>query len=373
VTKGEQTLWWALALLALIAALWLVGGAATPFIAGAAIAYLLDPLADRVERLGASRLLASGVVALGALALAVTALVVLIPLVVAQAGALIGAIPGWAEAAQDAAERAVALYGRSIDAEGGPLDTALSAFEEQAKAWSAALVSGAFSGGLALIDFLALAVITPIVAFYFLLDWDRMIAEIDHWLPRQHADAIRAVARDLDGVLAGFVRGQLAVCAILGGFYAVGLGVVGLEFGLIVGLFAGLISFIPFAGSFIGGALSIGLALDQFWGDWISVGAVAAIFLVGQAVEGNFLTPRLVGRNVGLHPIWLMFALAAFGSLMGFTGLLIAAPAAAAIGVLVRFALAQYRAGRLYLGGEALIPDDPDHERDAESLAERRG
>jgi predicted PurR-regulated permease PerM len=230
---------------------------------------------------------------------------------------------------------------------------------------SVAIVEGVFSGGLALIDFISLAVITPVVAFYMLLDWDRMVDEIDHWLPRRHAPAIRRVAGDIDSVLAGFVRGQFTVCLILGTFYALALVAIGLNFGLVVGLFAGLVSFIPFVGSLMGGALSIGIALVQFWGDWVMIAAVAGVFLVGQAVEGNFLTPKLVGGSVGLHPVWLMFALACFGAAMGFTGLLIAVPAAASIGVLVRFGLEQYRAGRLYQGGEALLPDDPDHERDA--------
>ncbi|TVQ56172.1 MAG: AI-2E family transporter [Rhodobacteraceae bacterium] len=361
MAKGGQALWWTLAAVALFGALWLVGRAAAPFIAGAAIAYLLDPLAGRLERLGASRTLAASAIALGALALAAAALVLLIPLVIAQAGALIDAMPGWIASAQRHAERLAGDYG--LGAEEGAFDAALEALEAQAQDWSGALVSGVFTSGLALIDFLALVVIAPIVAFYLLLDWPRMIAEIDGWLPRRHADAIRAVARDLDTALAGFVRGQLAVCAILGAFYAAALGLVGLQFGLVVGLFAGLVSFIPFAGSFLGGALSMGLALDQFWGDWLSVGLVAAIFLAGQAVEGNYLTPRLVGRSIGLHPVWLMFALAAFGSLFGFTGLLIAAPAAAAIGVLARLGLARYREGALYLGDAGRNPGDPDRER----------
>jgi predicted PurR-regulated permease PerM len=191
-------------------------------------------------------------------------------------------------------------------------------------------------------------VLAPVVAFYLLLDWDRMIASIDGLLPREHAGDIRRVAGEIDRVLAGFVRGQLSVCAILGGFYAVALVVIGLPFGLLIGLFAGLVSFIPFVGSILGGALSIGVALFHFWGDWGWIGAVAAVFVIGQAAEGNFLTPRLVGSSVGLHPVWLMFALSAFGSLLGFTGLLVAVPAAAAIGVIGRFALELYRAGRLY-------------------------
>jgi predicted PurR-regulated permease PerM len=135
---------------------------------------------------------------------------------------------------------------------------------------------------------------------------------------------------------------------------------------------AGLVSFIPFVGSLLGGALSIGIAAVQFWEDPVWIIAVAAVFLAGQAVEGNYLTPKLVGSSVGLHPVWLMFALSAFGAAMGFVGLLIAVPLAAVIGVLVRFGLDLYKQGRLYSGGEPILPDDPDHERDHERPQQRR-
>ena len=215
--------------------------------------------------------------------------------------------------------------------------------------WRAA-VSGIFKGGLAIFNLFTLLLISPVVAFYMLLDWDRMIAAIDGWLPRDHRDTIRGLARQLDRTMAGFVRGQLTVCGILGTFYAVALMLVGLQFGLIVGIIAGLLTFIPYVGSIIGGGLSIGLALFQFWGspEWIAV--VVVIFVFGQMVEGNFLTPKLVGGSVGLHPVWLLFALSAFGSLFGFTGMLVAVPIAACIGVFARFGLQQYLSGKLYTG-----------------------
>ncbi len=140
------------------------------------------------------------------------------------------------------------------------------------------------------------------------------------------------------------------VCTILGMFYAVALSLIGLQFGLLIGAFAGLISFIPFVGSIFGGILSIGVAVAQFWNEPVMIAAVAIVFAVGQAVEGNFLTPKLVGGKVGLHPVWLMFALSAFGSLFGFVGLLVAVPSAAAIGVFGRFLIERYQNGRLYQG-----------------------
>jgi predicted PurR-regulated permease PerM len=144
------------------------------------------------------------------------------------------------------------------------------------------------------------------------------------------------------------------VCLILGTYYAVALMLVGLQFGLVVGAIAGLITFIPYVGSIVGGVLAVGLALFQFWGDWLSVGLVAAVFVSGQVMEGNFLTPKLVGSSVGLHPVWLIFALSAFGALFGFVGMLVAVPVAASLGVIARFALEQYRESRLYRGLESI-------------------
>ncbi len=364
MTLGEQLRWWGLAMLALLLFVWAFSGAVTPFLAGMALAYFLDPLADRLEARGLSRLAATCVITALALAAAVAGALVLIPLLLDQLNQVIGAAPQYVAALRDFIERQGAVHAPEAFGDGGVLTKGLAQFEAQAKEWSLRIIGTAWSGGLALIDFLALAIITPVVAFYMLLDWDRMIDEIDHWLPRRHAPAIRRIARDVDRVLAGFVRGQFSVCLILGGFYAIALLSLGLNFGLVVGVFAGLISFIPFVGSLVGGALSIGIAAFQFWSDPVWIAAVAGVFLVGQAVEGNYLTPRLVGGSVGLHPVWLMFALSAFGAAMGFVGLLIAVPAAAVIGVLLRFGLEQYRLGRLYQGGEPLMPDDPDHARD---------
>jgi predicted PurR-regulated permease PerM len=199
-------------------------------------------------------------------------------------------------------------------------------------------------------------VVTPVVAFYMLLDWDRMVAKVDSWVPREHVATVRAIASDINTATAGFVRGQGTLCLVLGIMYAAGLTLVGLNFGILIGLFAGLISFIPYIGSLVGLVLSIGVAIVQFWPDYWMIGAVLLVFLIGQFVEGNILQPRLVGKSVGLHPVWLMFALFAFGALFGFVGLLVAVPSAAAIAVLVRFALNRYLESPLYTGEPEQLP-----------------
>jgi predicted PurR-regulated permease PerM len=209
-----------------------------------------------------------------------------------------------------------------------------------------------WSSGVALVSVASLLVVTPVVAFYMLLDWDRMVAVVDSWVPRDHVHTVRQIATDINHATAGFVRGQGTLCLILGAMYAVGLTLTGLNFGILIGLFAGLISFIPYVGSLTGLVLALGVAFVQFWPDWIMIVAVACVFFVGQFIEGNILSPKLVGKSVGLHPVWLMFALFAFGALFGFAGLLIAVPAAAAIAVLVRFAIARYLESPLYKGHE---------------------
>jgi len=208
----------------------------------------------------------------------------------------------------------------------------------------------AFLGSPQPFDFLSVVVITPIVAFYLLLDWDRAVASIDSVLPRRHVDTIRELAREIDATLSAFLRGQLLVCVILGSFYAIALTVAGLPFGALVGIFAGIISFVPFVGSMVGLLLSVGIAMAQFWGEWWHIALIAGIFLFGQAVEGNVLTPLMVGERVGLHPVWLIFSLSAFGYVFGLPGLLVAVPLAASIGVVARWGLKQYQQSQLYTG-----------------------
>jgi len=189
-----------------------------------------------------------------------------------------------------------------------------------------------------------------------------MISHVDSLLPRDHAPVVRRLARDVDRTLASFIRGMGTVCLILGTYYAIALMVVGLQFGLVVGFIAGLVTFIPYLGALIGGALAIGLALFQFWGDWVSIGLVAGIFVIGQVIEGNVLTPKLVGNSVGLHPVWLILSLSVFGTLFGFVGMLVAVPVAASLGVIARFGVEQYRMSLLYRGTEQrnIAPSDDE-------------
>ncbi len=351
LSAGNQVKWWGLMAVLLVVFLWLFSSILLPFITGAAIAYFLDPVADRLERMGMPRAMATSIISLIAVLIVVFVLLLIVPLIVEQLVGLFQTAPeSVAKLQVFLAEKFPGLF-----IEDSRIRQSLASFEGVLKDQGLVFVNGVLSGSLAIFDFVLILFITPVVAFYLLLDWDKMIATIDNWMPRQHAEEIRTICRDIDRVLAGFVRGQLTVSLILGSFYAICLMLIGLQYGLVVGLIAGILTFIPYIGSMVGGALSIGLAIYQFWDNPIWIAIVGAVFVVGQLVEGNVLTPKLVGGSVGLHPVWLIFSLSAFAALMGFAGMLIAVPVAASIGILGRYFLARYMEGALYRG-----PDTPE-------------
>jgi len=342
----KQLKYWGIAAAVFLAAMWLLGDVILPFVMGAAIAYFLDPVADRLEGLGASRALSVTIITLFALVIFVIVALLVIPTLVNQAVNLFNVAP---QLFTDLQGFLTDRFPQIVD-EDSILRKSLISVGETIREKGGQLLQGVVTSAASVINMIVLLVIVPVVAFYLLYDWDRLIAHLDMLLPRDHAPVIRRLAGEIDDVLAGFVRGMGTVCVILGTYYAVALMLVGLQFGLVVGAVAGLITFIPYVGAVVGGALAIGLALFQFWGEWLTIGLVAAIFVAGQVMEGNFLTPKLVGSSVGLHPVWLIFALAVFGALFGFVGMLVAVPVAGALGVLARFAVAQYKDSRLYRG-----------------------
>jgi predicted PurR-regulated permease PerM len=349
VSAAAHVRFWLIAIILFGLGVWLLRGVLMPFFAGMVIAYMLDPVADRFEAAGAPRWLATTLVLLSFLLVIVAVLVVLVPVISAQVGGLLAALPEYATELNEALVPLFERFGTWVGMETvEDLRGALGRYAGDAVTWLGRILGGLWRGGLAIIDILSLLVITPVVAFYMLRDWDRMVATVDSYLPRAYADTIRMLAGDVNRTLASFMRGQALVCLILGTVYAIGLSIVGLNFGILVGLGAGLISFVPYVGSIVGFVTSMGIALVQF-DSWVMWAAVGGIFVGGQAVEGNFLTPKLVGGSVGLHPVWVLFALLAGGSLFGFTGILIAVPVAAVVGVLVRFFLRRYRESPYFL------------------------
>jgi predicted PurR-regulated permease PerM len=278
-------------------------------------------------------------------------LILLVPVLANQLAAFIDNLPSYVEELQGLFGSFLqSRFARYIGVDGESIRGSLSGIMSQGTAWLSTLLKSLWNGGRALLDIISLFVVTPVVAFYLLYDWDRMVARVDELLPRDHVDEIRELARQIDRAIAAFVRGQGLVCLILGAVYATGLAVVGLNFGVLIGICAGLISFIPYAGFTLGFVVSMGVALVQFLPEWQWVVAVVAVFMIGQFIEGYVLQPRLLGHSVGLHPVWLLFSLFAFGLLFGFVGLMIAIPAAAAVAVLVRFGLKRYMESPIYRG-----------------------
>ena len=358
MTLQRQLGFWLAALAAFALFLWVFSPIMLPFIAGFVLAYFLDPVADALERIGLSRVLATALILLLALAFIIAVVVLVVPVLADQMGKLAAEMPTLAKALTARFNEWAPQWLKDMLAQpNGDTSGTVTNVASSAASWVASLLKSLWTGSMALFNVVSLIIITPIVAFYLLADWDHMVARVDSWLPRDHAGEVRAIARDIDAAMAGFIRGQGTVCLLLGTFYAVGLWAAGLKFGLAIGLGAGLLSFIPYVGVLIGGITAIGVALVQFWPDYAAILLVVGIFAVGQFVEGNFLSPKLVGSSIGLHPVWLMFALLAFGYVFGFAGLLLAVPMAAALGVMVRYALARYLADRHYTGVARPVPE----------------
>jgi predicted PurR-regulated permease PerM len=374
MSAGRQALFWGSGLAVLLVTIYLLADIMLPFVAGMAVAYFLDPLVDRIEARGASRTLATGLVTGLFFVLVVLLLILLVPLLQDQVVTFLEKLPDYTRTLAGLTEplwRLLAPIVERVQSHLGPeeverLRGAAGDYTRYAVQWLMGLAKGLVSRGAAILNLLSLLFITPVVAFYLLRDWDLVVAKVDGWLPRAHAPTIREQLGLIDRTLAGFVRGQATVCLLLGTFYGVGLTLVGLNFGLIIGLATGIVSFVPFFGMLLGFLVGAAMALVQFGFDPLRLGLVVAVFAAGQVIEGNFLTPRIVGRRIGLHPVWVIFALLAGGVLYGFLGILLAVPAAAVVGVLVRFALARYLASPLFLGtgpvaaGAAPAPMAPD-------------
>lgn len=347
----RQIFFWLVVLALFVGFLYLFSAILLPFVAGMALAYFLDPVADRFESWGLSRMWATSLILLSFLVLLVLALLIIIPLLASQATDFAEKVPGYVATLQQMLSDAQVHYMPSwLKSEMGTLKENFSKYIGEGASFIAGLFVQIWASGKALVDVLSLLVITPVVAFYLLLDWDNMIAKLDSWVPRDWLHVVRRLGNEMNDAIAGFVRGQGTICLILAIFYGGSLSLVGLNFGLLIGIVSGLVSFIPYLGSLLGLVLSVGIALVQFWPDYPWVILIGGIFFFGQIIDGYVLQPKLIGEKVGLHPVWLMFALLAFGALFGFVGLMVAVPASASIAVLVRYAISRYLESDLYHG-----------------------
>jgi predicted PurR-regulated permease PerM len=364
VSLERQILYWVVALAALGYVLHLLGSSVTPFAAGIALGYLLDPVVSKMETLGFNRLGASLVILVAFAAAVIVALIVVAPILSNQFLAFAERLPGYAMRLQalalDEGNLLIEKYGggwtRAFGFEtisSNQIQKSVGDFVAQGAQWLVDGLKSLVSGGTAVFGFVSLLIITPVVAFYILIDWHRMIAEIDSWLPLDYRDRLRAVAKEINHALAGFIRGQSLVCLFLGLWYGLGLTLIGLDFGLLIGVLGGVLSFVPYVGSLTALVLSLGVALVQGWPNLKLFLMALGVVGCGQFLEAYVVSPKLVGESIGLHPVWLMFALLAFGELFGFVGLVVAVPTAAVIGVLVRHVIAMYLASSLYRGHSA--------------------
>lgn len=344
-------LFWILAAVAVLGLIALLRDVLLPFAAAAVIAYFFNPVADLLERLGLGRTLAALLVVGAAAVLLLSALVLLLPVVSGQLRQLALTLPGDLERLRAALEDwAAAHLGSSFPAFKSGLERAIGELSQNSSGLIAGLAQAVWSRGLALVNLVSLLLVTPIVAFYLLRDWHSMLARIDGWLPREHAETIRRLARDIDRAVGAFVRGQGTICLILGALYAAALSLAGMRYGLLIGLATGLLAFVPMVGWLLGLVTALGVALAQAWPQTALPLTVAGIYVAGMALDSAVLSPSIVGQKVGLHPVWLMLALFVFSALFGMLGVLVAVPVAAALAVLLRFARDRYLASDVYLG-----------------------
>lgn len=347
----RQVLFWLAALLVAVVALLVLKNVLAPFLTGIVIAYALNPIADRLEKLGLPRAAASALIVAGMILVAVLAMVFLVPPLLSQLQSFLLSLPGEMERLRVLAEGwAQERLGPRFGEVKAGLDKSLA---DMGSTWAGmlkAVAGSVWTQGLALFGLLSFLLITPLVVFYLLVDWHPMLNKIDGWLPRDHRPTVQRLAGEVDGAIAAFVRGQGIVCLILGTFYAAGLSAIGLRYGLLIGIATGVLAFVPFVGWALGLITASALATVQFWPETSPLLLVLGVFAAGQALDAAILSPQIVGGKLGLHPVWLIFALAVFSSLFGFVGVLVAVPLAAAFAVLVRFAIELYLGSEIYKG-----------------------
>lgn len=347
----QQLIFWSAALVVFLALLWLLSDVLLPFVVALVLGYLLNPVVQGLQNLGLPRVVAALLILGIAIAAIVVGVMALGPLVAGQVADLVRGIPEDVQKLQKLFDEfAQTWFGQAVREQLPKAQESLGGIAASVAGWLTGFLASLWSGGKAFISVISIFVIAPIVAFYLLLDWDRLVATVDSWIPRPQQATVRQILSDIDAAISGFLRGQALCCLILGTFYAIALKLIGLNFGILIGLTAGALGFIPYLGPSSGFLMATGMATAQFWPEWLPIMMSAGVFVIGQIIEGNVLQPYLVGSRTGLHPVWLMFALFAFGYLFGFIGLLVAVPVAAAIGVIVRFLFRQYQASPYYRG-----------------------
>jgi len=347
----RQIIFWLLALILTLLFFWYLQTVLLPFIAGFVLAYFLDPLADKIESYGVPRVAATTIIIFGVVLIIGAGILFVVPVLGKQVGRLVTDFPTLSSQVVDFYDRYAPDWLKSMLPENdNDLRATLSGYSDKLLGWVATISSTLLAGGKSLINLFSLLIITPVVAFYMLNDWDRIVAIVDGYLPRDEQGSLRSIARDVDKALSAYIRGQGAVCLIIAIFYAICFMLVGLKSGLAIGLMTGLLAFIPFFGALFGGATALGVGLLQYGLADQHILGIVGVLMLGQFLEGYVLSPKLVGHSIGLHPVWMMLAILSFASIFGMLGLLLAVPLAATTGVFVRHGLGRYLTSDIYLG-----------------------
>ena len=346
-TNKRGWLWLAL-LTAIFYIFYLLHGILLPFVTGFLVAYLLNPLVHKLKKYGFSRTISTMTLIFAFFIILGGALFIAIPFLKKELLKLAYKMPDYVNRTIAFIEPyVIQLQNLAKTNDFKNLDETVSAYFGDMASWALTVLAGLFSNTLALANLISLIILTPVVAFYLLRDWPRLLASLDNLLPRDQAPKIRTILSEIHFKLGAYFRGQSLVCLTLALYYIVALTVTGLDFSITIGLITGIMAFIPYFGYLIGVTAGISVAIGQFT-DWVYIWAVVGVFAGGQIIETYYLLPKLVGDRIDLHPVWIIFALLTGGLLFGFTGIMLAMPVAAMMGVLIRFALKEYRHSSLY-------------------------
>jgi predicted PurR-regulated permease PerM len=349
MTSKDKLFFWLFGIFALGLFVYLVSSILLPFVVAAIAAYFLNPAADRIQKLGISRTFSTTIITISFFLLTITITALLAPIFYNQFLTFLNTIPTYVTYINNSILPEFSRILEKIDPSAiEKIKSSIGDFSGYALKFIGSLVTNLFNSGIAILNILSLLFITPVVTFYMLRDWHKILDKINSWLPVKNAALIRKQAKAIDNILAGYIRGQTQVCLLVGAFYAILLTIAGLEFSVFIGLATGLLLFIPYVGTLFGFTVGILVAFFQF-GDMQHIGIISAIFIIGQIIESTFITPNLVGNKVGLHPAWIMFGLLAGGAMFGFIGVLMAVPVTAVTGVMIRLLITQYLKSPAYL------------------------
>ncbi len=350
-TLKKQAFFWAGAFIVFVLLVTLFRSVLLPFVLGGAVAYLLNPLVQKLGKAGFSRRIAALLILASFLAFVLVLCLAALPTILDEIHDLSENIPIYIEDFRKALDPYLEHFRHLLGRTNlNSVNEVASQHAGTALEISGKVLLGLYAGGQVLIHIVTVLVVMPIVAYFMMKEWPRITAWVTGLLPRQHKETIMGLFRDIDRRLSGFVRGQLSAMLILGIGYAIALTMVGLKYGFLIGLGSGLLSIIPLVGSSVGLVVGVTVAFFQTGGDWSFVALIGGIFIIGQLIEGNLLTPLMVGESTGLHPLWIFFALMAGGSLFGILGMLLAVPVTVVISVLSSFVIRQYKASSYYTG-----------------------